>query len=158
MKKWRCGLVLLFVLMVPTEVWAAEQVEAELADFPVTLNGQTVDSAHRLYPLLLYKGMTYFPLRYEESRYLGLETSWPAEAGLGVERTGVVNVWKDDDWVVNSNPLLVQTADYPVTIDGRQAALGQYPFLDYHGVTYVPLTEDCYRAFGWTHSFDEQKG
>ena len=98
----------------------------------MTLNGVAIDNAHRQYPLLVYKGMTYFPLTYDDSRFLGLETGWTEEAGLTVERTNVSAVYKEALTGSNSRSLKARTVDFPVTVNGEKAqADGTYPFLDF---------------------------
>ena len=141
MKKWWLGFVLFLALACPTQVWAAESAAVTLPDFAVTLNGVAIDNAHRQYPLLVYKGMTYFPLTYDDSRFLGLETGWTEETGLTVERTNVSAVYKEALTGSNSRSLKARTVDFPVTVNGEKAqADGTYPFLSFRGVTYIPLT------------------
>lgn len=160
MKKWWLGFVLFLALACPAQVQAAESAVVTLPDFAVTLNGVTVDNVNRQYPLLVYNGMTYFPLTYDDSRFLGLETGWTEEAGLTVERTNVSAVYKEALAGSNSRSLRAQTVDFPVTVNGEKVqADGTYPFLDFRGVTYIPLTwHYCTELFGWEQHFDKTEG
>ena len=160
MKKWWLCFVLFLALACPTQVWAAESAAVTLPDFAVTLNGVAIDNSHRQYPLLVYKGMTYFPLTYDDSRFLGLETGWTEEAGLTVERTNVSAVYKEALTGSNSRSLKARTVDFPVTVNGEKAqADGTYPFLSFRGVTYIPLTwHYCTELFGWEQHFDAKAG
>jgi hypothetical protein len=47
-------------------------VRVTLPGFTVTLNGHMVENQYREYPLLVYKGITYFPMTWYDSRLLGL--------------------------------------------------------------------------------------
>ena len=160
MKKWWLCFVLFLALACPTQVWAAESAAVTLPDFAVTLNGVAIDNSHRQYPLLVYKGMTYFPLTYDDSRFLGLETGWTEEAGLTVERTNVSAVYKEALAGSNSRSLKARTVDFPVMVNGEKAqADGTYPFLDFRGVTYIPLTwHYCTELFGWEQHFEAKEG
>ena len=160
MKKWWMGIVLILALACPAQARAAETVAVTLPDFAVTLNGVMVDNAKRQYPLLVYKGMTYFPLTYDDSRFLGLETSWTEETGLAVERTNVSAVCKEALTASNNHRQQARTVDFPVTVNGEKAqADGTYPFLNFREVTYIPLTwHYCTELFGWEQSFDAKEG
>ena len=160
MKKWWLGFVLFLALACPTQVWAAESAAVTLPDFAVTLNGVAIDNIHRQYPLLVYKGMTYFPLTYDDSRFLGLETGWTEVTGLTVERTNVSAVYKEALTGSNSRSLKARTVDFPVTVNGEKAqADGTYPFLSFRGVTYIPLTwHYCTELFGWEQHFEAKAG
>ena len=160
MKKWCFSFILLLLLIFPAQVWAAESAAVTLPDFAVTVNGVVVDNAQRQYPLLVYKGMTYFPLTYDDSRFLGLETGWTEETGLTVERTNVSAVYKEALAGSNSRSLRAQTVDFPVTVNGEKVqADGAYPFLNFRGVTYIPLTwHYCTELFGWEQSFEAKAG
>ncbi|MFB0843817.1 DUF5050 domain-containing protein [Paenibacillus oleatilyticus] len=54
--------------------------------FPVTVNGSVVDNKHSLYPLLLYRDITYFPMTWNYTHdAFGWTTSWDATNGFGVQ-------------------------------------------------------------------------
>lgn len=52
---------------------AVKNVAVTVPSFGITLNETNVDNSHRQYPLLTYKGITYFPLTYSDPRFLGVE-------------------------------------------------------------------------------------
>ena len=56
---------------------------AEIADFPVKVNGKTVDNRQEEYPLLLFKDITYFPMtwRFTHDEF-GWETEWSDISGF----------------------------------------------------------------------------
>jgi len=59
--------------------------EAQIADFPISINGNTIDNANEEYPILTFRGVSYVPLTwkyvYEE---FGGESTWSAETGLSI--------------------------------------------------------------------------
>jgi hypothetical protein len=62
---------------------------AELAPFPVKVNGQVIDNAAEPYPLLLYRNISYFPITWRFAHdVFGWTTRWDAEQGLGIESCG----------------------------------------------------------------------
>ena len=68
----------------------AQNAAATLPTFPVTLNGVVMEQQYAQYPLLVYKDITYVPMTWEETRLLGLETTYTHADGLGVNKTAVV--------------------------------------------------------------------
>ncbi|WP_238323099.1 hypothetical protein [Gorillibacterium massiliense] len=140
----------------------AKEVTATLPAFPVTLNGIAIDNAHRQYPLIVYKGITYFPMTYYDTRFLGLETTWTAKIGLGVSQTGISGAYRDG-YTAKSNPKTFKASlrEGVVKVNGFvvQADREDYPFLSYRGIAYFPLTWKWAKTeFGWSYHFDAKKG
>ena len=88
-------LLFLFTIALPGKPAAAqeEKVTVSLPDFKVQLNGLEIDNRYAQYPLLVYNNITYYPMTYYGSRYLGVETTWSEEGGLGVHQNGVRWNW-----------------------------------------------------------------
>ena len=71
------GFILCSLLGISSSAFAsAAAVKVTLPNFPITLNGVAIDNAYRQYPIITYEGITYFPLTYNDCRFLGLTTSW----------------------------------------------------------------------------------
>ena len=51
----------------------AKSAKAQIASFPITVNGQAIDNSKEEYPLLLFRDVTYFPLTW---RFCVDEFSW----------------------------------------------------------------------------------
>ena len=51
----------------------AKSAKAQIASFPITVNGQAIDNAKEEYPLLLFRDVTYFPLTW---RFCVDEFNW----------------------------------------------------------------------------------
>lgn len=150
------------IIIIPNVAFADTKVNATLPKFKVTLNGTELDNTYRQYPLITYKGITYFPMTYYDCRYLGLETTWDAVKGLGINKLQVSAPYNSyTQKVKNSN---TQTASIPKfnislnnkTIDNSKE---EYPLLIFRDVTYFPMTwKFCVDEFGWKYNFDVKNG
>ena len=67
-----CCIALAFSLLPQAEA----AMRADVVTGKVTLNGQVIDNKNAKYPLLSYSNITYFPMTYQLSRFMGVETDW----------------------------------------------------------------------------------
>lgn len=67
-----CCIALAFSLLPQAEA----AMRADVVTGKVTLNGQVIDNKNAKYPLLTYSNITYFPMTYHLSRFMGVETDW----------------------------------------------------------------------------------
>ena len=51
---------------------AEAAMRASVVTGKVTLNGQVIDNKTAKYPLLIYSNITYFPMTYHLSRFMGV--------------------------------------------------------------------------------------
>lgn len=165
-KKW--GILILTAviavsLLLPAQTaLGATTVPVTLPAFNVTLNGVEIDNDRSSYPLLVYKDITYFPMTYYDSRFLGLESSWNAQRGLAVVKTGAT--WDYHPYRSNSphlNAYTAQVAGFSITVNGQKVDNHgeEYPLLLFRNVTYFPLTwRFAVDEFGWEYSFDSAGG
>lgn len=146
-----------------------------LPDFDVTINGRVWDNQYNRYPLLVYKDITYFPMTYENARFLGLKSAWyPNEyneklATFFVGFNGQNSVPFDIDMYrteeINPKEMKAKIADYQLAVNTVDTAafidskILQYPVLNFRFVTYFPLTwHFAVDEFGWTYQYDAQQG
>lgn len=163
MKKKYYSLLLIFTffLAISTKVEARTE-SATLPLFDVTLNGQKVDNTYSQYPLLVYKDITYFPMTYNTSRFLGLETNWNAVTGLGINKTGVAG--KFDFYNTNTrnnSSYQVAVPTFPITVNGKTIdnSKEMYPLLIFRDITYFPMTwRFGVEEFGWDYDFTQARG
>ncbi len=165
-KKW-CMLILTAVmavsLLLPAPAaLATTTVPVTLPAFTVSLNGVEIDNSHSSYPLLVYKDITYFPMTYYDSRFLGLESSWDAKRGLSVAKTGATwdyrPYWSN---LPNRKAYTAQVAGFLINVNGQKVdnRSEQYPLLLFRNVTYFPLTwRFAVDEFGWKYSFNPDRG
>ena len=56
---------------------AEAAMRASVVTGKVTLNGQVIDNKTAKYPLLIYSNITYFPMTYHLSRFMGVGAGMP---------------------------------------------------------------------------------
>ncbi|WBW49783.1 hypothetical protein O6R05_07205 [Peptoniphilus equinus] len=162
MKKFMTmALLAVSLFTVSTKVEARTEM-ATLPKFDVTLNGVKADNTTSEYPLIVYKDITYFPMTYYTSRFLGLETAWDLNAGLSVNKTGVSGKYEFyNTGVKNQNSFMVNVPSFPIRVNGNAInnQAEQYPLLIFRDVTYFPMTwRFSVDNFGWDYEFTPQKG
>lgn len=166
MKKLKNSMAMALVLasslsMMPSFV-SAKNVDANLPGFNVTLNGEKVDNTYSEYPLIVYKDITYFPMTYNTSRFLGVETNWSQGDGLAINQTGIdgkFDFYKINNKNNNSYPVSIQQSK--ITVNGKNVNNNEeeYPLLIFRDVTYFPMTwRFCVDEFGWEYDFNKDNG
>ena len=161
MKKFFVGVITLGALLL-TPTFATE-VKANIPTFDVSFNGTTIENENRQYPLLVYKDITYVPMTYYDSRYLGLISNWNGETNtLSIEKDNITCAYRDYNWEwKNSSKYQVNVCDFNIIVNGKEVnnSKEEYPLLTFRDVTYFPLTwRFAVDEFGWEYSFDEENG
>ncbi len=141
----------------------ANAASATLPSFDVKLNTQTVDSAYREYPLLVYKDITYFPMTYYDCRYLGLATDWDATTStLTIAKSGINCAYRDYSTAnKNSLNLTPDVCTFNIKVNGEviDNSKEEYPLLTYRDIVYFPLTwRFAAEEFDWDYTFDSKEG
>ena len=165
--------VLLFILFsllmmsMPTiAIASAQSVQVTIPSFPVSLNELDFsNNDYAQYPLLVFRGITYFPMTYYQSRLLNLETDWTAEGGLVIKK-GNPDTLKEfkHETPTSSKNNSTQNAtivDIKVTVNGKviDNKNEPYPLLLFRGITYFPLTwRFAVDEFGWRYSYSNEEG
>ena len=156
--------LILYTIILPATVFAAQSssVTVTLPKFKVTFNGVTVDNANRQYPLIVYNDITYFPMTYYDSRFLGLESNWNQISGLTIEKTNVTAAYRPySGSAKNGGSYKATVPTFAIKVNGKSVANTdqKYPLLSFRDITYFPLTWDYgVKAFGWDYSFDGKNG
>ncbi|WP_409340839.1 DUF5050 domain-containing protein [Paenibacillus sp. MBLB4367] len=137
-------------------------VRVTLPDFAVSLNGHSVESQYREYPLLVYHDITYFPMTWYDSRLLGLEATWSQDDGLDIKSSPVTTSYVT--YTSEKRNATAYTAEIPstvVTINGKSIdnKKEEYPLLSFRDVTYFPLTwRFAHNEFGWDYQWSDTDG
>lgn len=141
---------------------ATDKCEITIPNFKVTLNSVEVDNANRMYPLIVYKGITYFPLTYYDCRFLGLTTNWSAQDGLQISKERISCGYRDYlSSNKNKNSYLSTIPSFNIKINGKSInnSKEEYPLLLFRNVTYFPMTwRFCVDEFGWNYSYNNENG
>ena len=122
---------------------ADRSVTTTLPDYPVTINGLQWDNRTAPYPLLSYDGVTYLPA--SAAGCLGLRVDRTAEGGISVSVTAEAEPYEAHPRETpNPHRASAAVLSCPITVAGvpfdNSATL--YPFLEYRGTVYIPLTEE----------------
>lgn len=158
----------LVILMITIVISPAEKAEAassvrvSLPTFNVSLNGVSIENNYRQYPMIVYNDITYFPMTYYDSRFMGLESIWDSSTGLKIIKTGANwSYEKYESTVKNSSAYNAQLAQFKITVNGKTIdnSKEKYPLLLFKNVTYFPLTwKFAVEEFGWKYTFDQSNG
>jgi hypothetical protein len=159
------ALAMICICILPAHVaWAnTNSVIVTIPTFKVSVNDQSIDSRKLKYPLVEYKGITYFPLTWQWCRELGLVSGYTQKDGLYL-----ANYTAESQETLDSGgqqafgaKYSAAIAGYPIYINGKQIDNSKeaYPLLNFRSITYFPLT---YRfvvgEFGWDQSFNKSAG
>lgn len=141
---------------------AATGVRVTLPTFKVMLNGVSVSNSDSKYPLIVYNGITYFPMTYYDSRFMGLETIWSSTKGLEIVKTGGNWDYKTTRvTALNKSTYSAQIATFNIKVNGKTIdnSHEKYPLLLFRDITYFPLTwKFAVDEFGWQYAFDATQG
>ncbi len=148
--------------MLPIATASAKEM-AVIPSFDVHFNGTKIESELREYPLLLYKDITYFPMTYFDSRYLGLAANADGNTRtLHIEQKNITCAYRDykrENKNARSNA--VSICDFNIVVNGREIDNRKeaYPLISFRDVTYFPLTwRFAVDEFGWEYRFDNENG
>ena len=128
----------------------------------MTLNGQVIDNKNAKYPLLSYSNITYFPMTYHLSRFMGVETDWNnASKSLNITAGGAQSAYVAEPGKAPRGSVSVTLPSYKVYINSALSndVDDTWPIFNYNGVTYFPLTfRYAYESFGWGYQWDAENG
>lgn len=153
-----CCIALAFSLLPQAEA----AMRADVVTGKVTLNGQVIDNKNAKYPLLTYSNITYFPMTYHLSRFMGVETDWNGTAkSLNIYAGGAQSAYVAEPGKAQRGSVAVTPASYKISVNGAQINNKEekYPIFNYNGITYFPLTwAYAVDSFGWSYQWDAENG
>ncbi|AHM57838.1 hypothetical protein EAL2_808p03330 (plasmid) [Peptoclostridium acidaminophilum DSM 3953] len=126
--------------------YAAQKVNARVADHRITLNGTMVFNKLIKYPMLEYKSVTYLPLTSDNCRLLGIRLQWSEVSGLKLDKTtsSVDSIPQSFNLQMadTSKAVSAEIADFNIEINGKAIdnARLDYPVLFKDNLAYLPLT------------------
>ena len=153
-----CCIALAFSLLPQAEA----AMRADVVTGKVTLNGQVIDNKNAKYPLLTYSNITYFPMTYQLSRFMGVETDWNnAAKSLNITAGGAQSAYVAETGKAQRGSVAVTPASYKISVNGAQINNKEekYHIFNYNGITYFPLTwAYAVDSFGWSYQWDAENG
>ena len=153
-----CCIALAFSLLPQAEA----AMRADVVTGKVTLNGQVIDNRNARYPLLTYSNITYFPMTYHLSRFMGVETDWNnAAKSLNITAGGEQGAYVAEPGKAPKGSVSVTLPGYKISVNGAQINNKEekYPIFNYNGITYFPLSwAYAVDSFGWSYQWDAENG
>lgn len=153
-----CCIALAFSLLPQAEA----AMRADVVTAKVTLNGQVIDNKNAKYPLLSYSNITYFPMTYHLSRFMGVSTDWNGGSKtLDITAGGARTAYVAETGKKQSGSVSVTLPSYKISVNGAQINNKEekYPIFNYNGITYFPLTwAYAVDSFGWSYQWDAVNG
>ena len=129
-----CCIALAFSLLPQAEA----AMRADVVTGKVTLNGQVIDNKNAKYPLLTYSNITYFPMTYQLSRFMGVETDWNnAAKSLNITAGGAQSAYVAEPGKAPRGSVSVTLPSYKVYINSALSndVDDTWPIFNYNGVT-----------------------
>ncbi|MBQ7667860.1 MAG: hypothetical protein IJS47_00840 [Clostridia bacterium] len=158
------GLLLICCLFLILNIsYAADEVNVKIPSFKTTINEFVFDNEKELYPLVVYKDITYFPMTYSLCQNVGLVISWDRIDGLYIANyAGNNEEYKSYAGSNKKDTIYKATiARYPIIINGLQIDNDEeeFPVLNFRDITYFPLTwRFANDEYGWQISYSKEKG
>lgn len=153
-----CCIALAFSLLPQAEA----AMRADVVTGKVTLNGQVIDNKNAKYPLLTYSNITYFPMTYQLSRFMGVSADWNnGSKTLDITAGGARTAYAAETGKKQSGSVSVTLPSYKISVNGAPINNREekYPIFNYSGITYFPLTwAYAVDAFGWSYQWDAVNG
>lgn len=147
-------LVLTFLMMNKVE---AKDVNVTIPKFRVALNNIEMEKEYNKYPPIVYKDITYFPMTYKNSRFLGISANWDSNSKtLFVDNNEAAGDYYHYEGKRNGDQGTATVMPYKVAVNGKAIdnQKEEYPLLLFRDVTYFPLTwRFCRDEFNWEYKF-----
>jgi hypothetical protein len=131
-----------------------DTVDIQLPGFPINLNHYYPIPEKESYPPIIYKGVTYIPMTWNNCMRLNLTIAWNEDTGLSIsKKTSGMPTYPYEAPAEHDNDknavYEASIAAYPITVNGKTIDNSQepYPILSFRDITYFPLT--------WRYAHDE---
>ncbi len=136
----------------------------EVVDYRVNVNGHEIDIDNSLYPVVTYKDITYFPLTYDLTTFLGLELHYSNDSGLCIKKTDGSEEFEQqflNGSYSKGEEIKAKLVTYQIEVNSKIIDNNEetYPILNINNVTYIPMTWNYgVEEFGWNLSWDNSNG
>ena len=158
-------LVMILGLLSPNSVFALESnsINVKIPEFNVWFNNVLINNINNKYPLIVFRDITYVPMTWNYSRFLGLQTTWNNETGLKViQSTDNSGFELYDQHINNINKLYnAKLADFDIYVNNKEINNNnnKYPLIVFRDITYFPLTwRFAVDEFGWDYKWKAEEG
>ncbi|HEX2924908.1 MAG TPA: hypothetical protein VHP38_01385, partial [Ruminiclostridium sp.] len=131
--------------------------KVQLPSFNVVVNGQQVTNSTSKYPIIEYNDITYFPMTWNYTQALALDTNWNSDTGFVVRKTDNKAAKLNIDYGTPASKLYAKQPDFNVFVNDNWVdnSNEEYPVLVLNDVTYFPMTwKYAVEEFGLTIKFE----
>jgi len=142
-------ILVILTLMTFTASADTGSVKVQIAPFYTEAERVSVYNDSVEYPFILYKNVTYLPLTKGVCERLGLVTGFDSQKGFYVVSENYVPYIEDDGSIFGGKAQNYYGIEYdavipqyPVYLNGIRidSTKEEYPFINFRGITYLPLT------------------
>ncbi|MBI9014985.1 MAG: trypsin-like peptidase domain-containing protein [Clostridiales bacterium] len=159
-------IVLIAILLAIPSVGFGENTDVDvmIPSYDVKVNGVKIDTAHSQYPVLVYKGVTYFPMTSDYLSGIGLDLKFSNAEGLKISKkndlSDLVQMFLGADNELGSH-VKAQIPAFGIGVNGKviDNSTEEYPILSYKNITYFPMTwRFAVTEFGWKTTWSNTEG
>lgn len=166
MKKFSMWVLLWLMVFSLMTFGETSEVTVTIPEYDVKVNGQLIDTEHSQYPVIRYKGITYFPMTSDYLTGIGLKLIFSKEEGLFIDKNDTAVFSELDQKYLGAKNVLgshhqAQLVPFQVTVNGQiiDNKTEEYPILMYKNITYFPMTwRFSVTEFGWQTKWDNIQG
>jgi hypothetical protein len=155
---------LVLLLFLPTQSFAApldKKIEVYYPAFNISINNSPFNNSISKYPVLLYNGITYFPMTWRFTQALGLEVNWDDAAGFAINKSDQrPELLRNETAIISAKHLYASLPDFPIRVNNHiiDNDKEEFPILVFNDITYFPMTwKYAVDELGLTLSFDKNK-
>lgn len=126
--------------------YVGQSIYTKIPTYKVIVNGIEIDSQLSEYPLLVYNGITYFPMTFHYAQALGLTTSWNQTSGFGISKSSqtVNSIFspRNGGTYSKSSTYKATIPSFKIRVNGKEInnQYEEYPLLVFRDITYFPMT------------------
>lgn len=156
-------IIIVFILLTSSIIFGETiEVSVEVPEFEVSLNGEVIDSDHSIYPVFVYKDLTYFPMTSDFVKGLGLRLHFDGKSGIEINK-GSVSVFNQEFMSHEPQDKMFKASlvTFPIHINGKliDNKNEPYPLLMYKDITYFPMTwRFAHDEFGLDYRYTNTSG
>ncbi|WP_242972855.1 hypothetical protein [Anaeromicrobium sediminis] len=142
----------------------SNEVKVTLVNYPVQINGVTIDNSKQKYPIISYNNITYLPLTWNNGQALGFRPKWREESKslhIYLEETEgkLEQELLKEETNSSEKSYTCEKVDFDVYIDYYLVSGdSEYPVLNYKGIIYLPLTSDNVTKLGISFVWSNEEG
>lgn len=169
--KVKCPFIfsIIFLFFFSFQARAANNLPVQIPQFPVELNGVKIIQQDTIFPMIIYRDITYLPMTIDYAELLNLNAHWIEDKRqLAILSTSnpitsyfQPNYYENASQEYPQNNLRAGLANYDIVINGKliNSQDDPYPILNFRNITYFPLTWNyAVNHLKLSYQFSSEKG